>query len=137
MKNSLRLTLLVIVTIGLFVAVVGCGAAPSPTIDENAVRAYADPATETTLQGLSEGDLAKYTEYGDAGFKAAVTQAILDPVTAQINNQLGTYVSITFLSVEQTDEYVVVHYKAKYTKGEVGVRMVFDAEGLVAGQFFE
>jgi hypothetical protein len=101
------------------------------------VRAYADPATETTLQGLSEGDLAKYTQYGDADFKAAVTQEILDPVTAQVTSKIGTYVSKTYLRAEELDGYVVVHYEAQYTNGKVAVRMVFDADGLVAGQFFE
>jgi hypothetical protein len=98
---------------------------------------YAGVATETTLQGLSEDNLEKYTQYGNADFKAAVTQEILDTTAAQINSQLGTYESKEFLSVEVQGPYTIVHYKAKYTKGEIGVRMVFDTEHLVAGQWFE
>lgn len=137
MKNGVRLTLLAISVLVLLGAASGCNSAPTSTIDENTVRAYADPATETTLQGLSEGDLAEYVENGNAEFKAAVTQEILDPVTAQITSQLGAYVSKTFLSVDEQQGYVIVHYKAQYTKGEAKVRMVFDGDGLVAGQFFE
>lgn len=137
MKNALKATLIFVVTLLLCGVLLGCESAPSSTLDEDAVRAYADPAAETTLQGLSEGNLEKYARHGNAEFKAAVTPDIFDPVAAQIESQLGSYVSIEFLRAEEVEGYVVVHYKAKYTKGEVGVRMAFDAEKLIAGQFFE
>ena len=86
---------------------------------------------------MSENNLAKYTQYGNAEFKAAVTQEILDPVASQINSQLGAYESKEFLRTEEQQGYIIVHYKAKYDKGDVGVRMVFDTDHLVAGQFFE
>jgi len=89
------------------------------------------------LQGLSENNLAKYTQYGNAELKAAVTQEILDKATLQINSQLGAYESKEFLRTEEQGGYTIVHYKAKYTKGEVGIRMVFDKDHLVAGQWFE
>jgi hypothetical protein len=112
-----------------------CSTSTNPEIA--ALRAYADPATQTTLQGLSEDNLAKYTQNGNTQFKAAVTQDLLDKVSAQINSQLGTFVSATFSSTEKQDQYIIVHYKAKYSKGDVGVRMVFDQDHKVAGQFFE
>jgi len=96
-----------------------------------------DPATETTLQGLSENNLAKYTQYGNAEFKAALTQGVLDKTATQISSQLGTYESKTFLRTEDQQGYIIVHYKAKYSKGEAGIRMVFDKDHLVAGQWFE
>jgi hypothetical protein len=108
-----------------------------PTATATGEPDYARVATETTLQGLSEDNLEKYTEYGDAQFKEAVTQEILDAASAQIGSQLGAYESVEFLSVEKQSEYTIVHYKAKYAKGEVGVKMVFDADHLVAGQWFE
>jgi hypothetical protein len=116
-----------------------CSSTTTPTANPEvaAVRAYADPATQTTLEGLNEDNLAKYTQYADAQFKAAVTQDMLDKTSAQINSQLGTFVSITFSSTEKQGEYTIVHYKAKYSKGDVGVRMVFDQDHLVAGQWFE
>ncbi len=114
---------------------------PSPTattgLDVSAIRAYADPATTTTMQGLSESNLAKYVQYGNPAFKAAMTQAIVDQTAAQVGAQLGTFVSAEFLRVEEQDGYNLAHYKAKYTRGEVGVRMVFDKNRLVAGQWFE
>ena len=110
---------------------------PTPTLDESAIRAYADPATETTLHGLSENNLAKYTQNANFEFKAVVNQETFDKTATQINSQLGNYVSKEFLAVWEQDGYIFVHYKAKYAKGEVVIRMVFDKDHLVAGQWFE
>lgn len=115
--------------------VIAC--APAMTYDEEAVRAYADTATETTLQGLSEDDLAKYTEYGNAGFKEAATQQVFNDTAQQLESQIGTYVSKEFVKIGSYKDYILVYYKAEYTKGEVTVRMVFDQDHLVAGQWFE
>jgi len=108
------------------------------TTDETAsIRAYADPATQTTLEGLSENDLAKYTQFADAQFKAALTQEVFDKTSALLKNQLGDFVTIIFLSTEKQDTYTIVHYQAKYTKGEAGVRMVLNQDHLISGQWFE
>jgi hypothetical protein len=137
MIKLFRLMPLVIVILALLGGAVGCKSGSTTNPEQDAILAYADPATETTLQGLSENNLAKYTQYGNAEFKAAVTQEILDPVAAQINRQLGAYKSKEFLRTGEAQGYIIVHYKAKYEKGEVGVRIVFDTDHLVAGQFFE
>jgi hypothetical protein len=65
------------------------------------------------------------------------TQEILETTADQINNQLGNYESKEFLRTEKQAGYTLVHYKAKYAKGEVGIRMVFDKDQLVTGQWFE
>ena len=137
MRKIASLFLLLVVLLMLSGGVIACKSNPSSTPDESAVRAYADPATETTLQGLSENNLTKYTQYGNAEFKAAVTQEILDKTATQINSQLSAYESKEFLRTEEQQGYTIVHYKAKFAKGEVGVRMVFDKDHLVAGQWFE
>lgn len=107
----------------------------SAEIDE--IRAYADIATKAALEGISENNRDKYIQYGNAQFKAAVTQEVFDKSAGTINSQLGSLNSITFLSTEEKDGYTIVHYRAKFSKGEVGVRMVFDKEHLIAGQWFE
>ena len=135
MRKTALISLLAVLSISIIGGLVGC--ASEINYDEAEVRAFADPATEPTLQGLSEGDLAKYTEYGNAGFKKAVTQEMLDKMVPQLENQLGTYVSKEFSQVTGKDNYILVYYKAKYTKGDVTVRMVFDQDHLVAGQWFE
>lgn len=137
MRRVVYPILLLIMLPFLIGGVIACQSSPASTFEESSVRAYADPATDTTLQGLSESSLAKYTQYGNPQFKAAVTQEILDKVAAQITNQFGAYVSKEYLRSEELQGYIVVHYKAKYTKGDVGIRMAFDKDHLVAGQFFE
>jgi len=129
---SLPFILLVIISGSL-----ACKSSTSPTLDESTIRGYADPATETTLQGLNESNLAKYTQNANSEFKAAVTQEMLDKTASQIDSQLGDYVSKEFLRIEEQEGYIIVHYKAQYTEGEVGIKMVFDKDHLVAGQWFE
>jgi hypothetical protein len=135
MRKIYYLILLSLMLLILSSGLTACNNQPS-TIDAVAIRAYADPATETTLIGLSESNLEKYTQYGDTSFKA-LTQAKLDEASTQIKNQLGVYQSKDFLRIELQQGYIIVHYKAKYSKGETGVRMVFDQNQLVAGQWFE
>jgi hypothetical protein len=137
MRKINGLITLLVILLTILGGAVTCQSSSPSTIDESAVRAYADPATETTLQGLSENNLAKYTQYGNPEFKAAVTQEILDEAAAKISGQLGAYESKEFLRIEEQGGYILVHYKAKYEKGEVGIRMVFDQDHLVAGQWFE
>ncbi len=137
MRKIVGLISLLVIILTIVSSAIVCKSSPSLTPDESAVRVYADPATETTLQGLSENNLAKYTQYANSEFKAAVTQEILDKTATQINSQLGAYVSKEFLKTEEQDGYTIVHYKAKYSKGEMGIRMVFDKNHLVAGQWFE
>ncbi len=137
MTKTIGLISLLVILLTLLGGVIACKSSPSLTPDESAIRAYADPATETALQGLSENNLAKYTQYANSEFKAVVTQEILDETTPQINSQLGAYVSKEFLKTEEQDGYTIVHYKAKYSKGEVGIKMVFDKNHLIAGQWFE
>jgi len=141
MKKSLLFLILFIIFLTAIAAAVGCksGSTTPKTISaaDQAILTYADPATDMTLQGLSENDLAKYTHYASAEFKAALTQEILDKTSSQLKNQIGTYISKEFLSTEQQDVYTIVHYKAKYTKSSVGIKMVFDQNHQVAGQWFE
>ena len=137
MIKTMRLISLMVILLSVTGGAIACQSSPPSTADESAIRAYADPATEMTLQGMSESNLAKYTEYGNSEFKAAVTQEILDAAATQMSGQLGAYVSKEFLKTEEQDGYTIVHYKAKYAKGEVGIRMVFDKDHFVTGQWFE
>jgi len=137
MTKTIGLISLLVILLTLLGGIIACKSSPSSNPSESTIRAYADPATETVLQGMSENNLAKYTQYGNSEFKAAVTQEILDEAATQMSDQLGAYVSKEFLKTEEQDGYTIVHYKAKYSKGEVGIRMVFDKNHLVAGQWFE
>jgi len=136
MKKIIWIVSLSVILLAMAGGAIACQSGTSNS-DEAAVRAYADPATETTLQGLSENNLAKYTQHANDAFKAALTQEIFDATATQISNQLGAYESKEFLRTEEQDGYVIVHYKAKYAKSNIGIRMIFDNDHLVAGQWFE
>ncbi len=139
MRNIIGLISLLVILLIIISGPIACKSSSSPGSDMNAsaIRDYADPATEMTLQGLSENNLAKYTQNANSEFKAAVTQEILDKTATQMDSQLGNYVSKEFLRIEEQEGYIIVHYKAQYTEGEVGIKMVFDKDHLVAGQWFE
>ena len=137
MKNVTRLVLILSLLIATAGFLAGCESAQQSSLDEDMVREYADVATETCLRGLSNHDLDGYTQHANDEFKAAVTQDMLDATAAQIEKQLGAYQSIEFLRAEEQEDYVIVHYRATYARGEVGVRMVFDQDNLIAGQWFE
>jgi len=137
MNRIIRLALILMIAGSLTIGITGCKSTPPASSGTDAIRAYADPATETTLQGLSQDDLEQYTRHGNAEFKAAVTQEILTPTAEQLNAQLGDFETLEFLSTQVDAGYTVVHYKAHYANGELGVRMVFDQDRLIAGQWFE
>jgi len=137
MRNKIGLISILLILLTIISGAISCKSSPPAIPDESTIRAYADPATETTLQGLSENNLAKYTQNANSEFKVAVTQEMLEAAADQINSQLGSYESKEFLRTEEQDGYTIVHYKAKYAKDEVGVRMVFDKDQLVSGQWFE
>jgi hypothetical protein len=86
---------------------------------------------------LSENNYEKYTQFFSQATRAAVTKEVFEKSSTQIQAQLGNYVSKTFLSTENKDNYVIVHYQAKYTKGPIKIRMVFDTNQQIAGQWFE
>jgi len=137
MGRTAYLLLLMATLMSLGVSGIACQSSPSAHPDESLIRGYADSATEVCLKGLSEADLQKYTEYANQEFKAAVNQEMVDTAAGQLESQLGSYESIEFLRIEEQEGYIIVHYAATYSKGEVGVRMIFDQDHLIAGQWFE
>lgn len=137
MGRTAYLLLLMATLMSLGVSGIACQSSPSAHPDESLIRQYADSATEVCLHGLSEGDLEKYTQHANDDFKAAVTQEMVNTAATQLENQLGSFKSIEFLSIDQDEDYTIVHYRATYASGDVGVRMVFDRDQLIAGQWFE
>jgi len=141
MTRTRGLVLLLSVILALGLASVACSPKPAQTTTQDAatraIQAYADPAAQMMMQAISDKSISKYIQDGNATFKAAVTQAIFDALTAQMEAKYGKFLSIQFLSTEEQQGYIIVHYQAKFEKGQLGLRMVFDKDHLVAGQFFE
>ena len=68
MIKTIGLISLMVILLTILDGLIACKSSPSSTADESAIRAYADPATEMTLRGMSENNLAKYTQYGNSEF---------------------------------------------------------------------
>jgi hypothetical protein len=123
--------ILMIVIIG----VIGCqsGTTKSTTFSESTIRAWADPETETTLQGMFEGNLAKYIQYAAPDIKAAATQEGLDEAVKKNNDYFGTYISVEFVSIGPpgeafSSEQTIVDYKVTFSKGARGVEVIFNKD---------
>jgi hypothetical protein len=150
MYNKLVSWLAILPGIVLILIVAGCSntanqsttiaasnTSPPPTVALNPVQQWADPITETYLQGLSENDMAEYAQYSTKEMKNAVTADILAASAKSIQAQYGQYQNLQFLSTETQSQYTIVHYKVNFTKGSLKVRMVFTSDHLIAGQWFE
>jgi hypothetical protein len=111
-------------------------AGPSATTSPD-FRAYTDPATQNAMQGLSENNYEKYTRDFSPAMQAATTLAAIEKISAQIKTQFGNFVELKYLSTENQPQYLIVHYSAKYEKGELKIKMVFDQNQKIAGQWFE
>ncbi len=113
-----------------------CAAAPA---DIHAIRAYADPKTEITLQGLSQTDYAGYSRYFAPKMKDAVTPEVFTRTASLINGAIGSYVSKDFESVQQQGGLTVVVYRAQYSNEPAGVtvKAVFDQDHLITGLWFD
>ena len=110
--------------------------------DVEQVREYADPITEHILMAMNENDYAKYAEDFDQTMKNAMTEAVFDEANAITKSKIGDYVSKEFWKAESKDQYMIVHYKAKFTDepGDVTVRVVFQEIGgemKVSGLWFD
>ena len=68
MRKTIGLISLLVILLTIVYGAIACKSSPSSIPDESAIRAYADSATETTLQGLSENNLAKYTQNANLEF---------------------------------------------------------------------
>jgi hypothetical protein len=109
----------------------------APTLSTDAILVFANPAAESMMKSFQNKSLDEYVQKGDAQFKAAVTQATFDQLAGPMQAQYGNFVSVQFKSAEMVQSYLVVHFAAKFEKGQLGLRVVFDSANLVAGQFFE
>lgn len=92
--------------------VIGGLAACSNTIPEPE---YARQMTESTAQGMSDGDYAAFTQYLTPEIKAALTEEDFNQVSQQIRDAIGEYIDMEFWKAQPSGEDTLVQYKARYT----------------------
>ncbi len=90
---------------------------------------YANQMTESALQGVSDGDFAKFTEYFSPATKMLLTEVDFYITCEDVKSVIGDYIDKKFWKVETTEEgYTAVYYKAKFSDEpeDVIVRVYFE-----------
>ena len=103
---------------------------------------YASQMTESTAQGMSDGDYAAFSQYLTPEAKAAMTEAAFNQVSPLIKSTIGDYIDKEFWFAEPSNEDTVVYYKARFTDepDEVTISVLFteiEGEIYIAGFLFD
>lgn len=113
-------------------------ASASACATETAEPDYASQMTESALQGMSDGDFAKYIENFSPAAQSSITEADFDEATQLIKSLIGDYIDKEFWKTGEEDEYTIVYYKADFTEepADVIITVYFtevDGEMYIAG----
>lgn len=130
MTKRQRLIACLLLVALLTMAITACSPAMEPE--------YAPSPTESTLQGMSDGDYAKYTEYFIPEIRTELSEAAFQEVSQLIKSKIGNYVDKVFWKVEVSSQYTVVYYKARFSQepADVITKAVFqeiDGKMYIAG----
>jgi hypothetical protein len=77
---------------------------------------YASQMTESTAQGMSDGDYAAFSQYLTPEIKAALTEDDFNQISQQIKAIIGEYIDKEFWKAQPSREDTLVQYKARYTE---------------------
>ncbi|MBA7632237.1 hypothetical protein ES703_39780 [subsurface metagenome] len=102
----------------LILLVVIAGLAACTTMPEPE---YASQITESTLQAMSDGDYAAFTQYFNPEAKAAIDEADFNTGSQEIKALIGDYIDKEFQKAETENGYIGVYYKADFSEEPEGV----------------
>jgi hypothetical protein len=132
-------SLVILAACGLLL-VAGCTLGP-PRIEgaeQDAVLAYAEPATDNMLAGLLTGDHAQFSRDMGPQMLKAMSESELDALRAMLEAKLGGYVSRQVSSMQKNGNLVTVVYDAQFEEEEhVTMRVVFDQDRRISGLWFD
>ncbi|MCK4368852.1 MAG: DUF3887 domain-containing protein [Dehalococcoidales bacterium] len=99
---------------------------------------YANQIVESALQGMSDGDYAKFTEYFSPAAQSAMDETTFDEASQLIKSLIGDYIDKEFWKAEEDGEYTIVYYKANFSQepADVIVTVYFeeiDGEMYISG----
>ena len=124
----------------LITVLAGCSNAKAVTGSlRDEILAYADPATDSILQGMNDHDYATFSKDFDDTMKNAINETQFQSMEQTIIGKVGKYVSRKLDSVVDQDKYYQVMYNAKFEQDDpVLVRVVFTKDThQVSGLFFD
>jgi hypothetical protein len=103
-------------------------AGASACTTETAEPEYANQMTESALQGVNNGDYAKFTEYFSPLSKALITEVAFSEKCQQVKSIIGDYIDKEFWKTGTEEGYTVVYYKARFSEEpeDVLVRVYFE-----------
>ena len=126
---------------GVLLLLAGCAASAQVITgaERDQVLAYAEAKTDNVMAGFNADDYATFSRDFDDQMLKALTPTAFQQTRTQVVGKLGRYVSRQVDHVEQTGNFIVVFYNAKFEQADgVTVRVVFDtdAKHLVSGLWF-
>jgi hypothetical protein len=83
-----------------------------------------------------QGDYAAAFARFNATMQGALPEDKLKDLWAQLESQVGAYQEMTGVRTEMAEGYYVVTLTSQFEKAMLNVRVVFDAQGRIAGLFF-
>lgn len=109
----------------LFVVITGLAACSNDKLPEPD---YANQIAESTLQAMSDGDYAAFTQYFSPEAKAAITEAQFNSNSQEIKTLIGDYIDKEYWETKPENGYIGVHYKADFSEEptDVIVRVYFE-----------
>lgn len=107
------------------------GPAPSPTGFDNLVQ-----VAQSFVDQLVKGDFATAEASFDDSMKNALPQAKLKETWDQLIAQVGAFQKQTGTRTTVVQGYRTVFVTCQFEKAAIDVRIVFDAQGKIAGLFF-
>lgn len=125
---SAVLVILVIIALGLFA---GCGNKQEPsTADDLQTRARA------MVEAIASGDYDTPVRDFDATMRKEMPAGTLQQAWESLLGRTGPFQSVTTTRVESAGGYEAVFVTCRFADASLNVKLVFDADGKVAGLFF-
>jgi len=95
-----------------------------------------DARAEQLVTALANGDFSIVAQGFDAEMQRALSVRALANNWKAMTNQAGAFVSIEGTELEPHDEYDIYIVTTRHEKSGMNTRIVFSADGQVAGLFF-
>ncbi len=135
-----KLGLIFLAGILMLSIITGCSTTKTVTgTQRDEILTYADPATDSILQGMNNSDYATFSKDFDDTMKKSLSEQQFPGLEQTVIGKVGKYVSRKIDSVVDLEKYYQVNYNAKFEQDEpVLVRVVFTKDThQVSGLFFD
>ncbi|MCE5286610.1 MAG: DUF3887 domain-containing protein [Pelosinus sp.] len=108
----------------LLINLLGCS---TEKISPDETKKFADPMTENILIAMNEDNYSQFSKDFDKDMKNKLNEAAYQSTIPAIKAKIGNYISKELIDSEKKDGFIIVTYKAKFSKetSDVIIRSVF------------